>query len=201
MVDTIPTSHQSQEGDADRADKHDYGYYEDHIRRDLDCRVFVDFEVFMKRVLHVPDDWRTRWGPAIDAVKADAKFNKQHERYCALCEEGGTLEKELSADLTETANAVLEVLSRSDFKGIPLEERQHYRVSDSTHLEGGVMEKENLSPDLILLNEDRSVPCPKKTKSARRVNPLHTLDVNPRGNALCDGRNIPRFAVDGKCAR
>jgi len=37
-----------QEGDADRVDKYDRVDYEDYIREDLGCRVFVDYEVFMK---------------------------------------------------------------------------------------------------------------------------------------------------------
>ena len=99
-----------QEGDTDRVDKYDREDYEDYIREDLSCRVFVDFEVFMKRVLHVPDDWETRWGPAIDAVKASTRFNKHHKDYCELCEESGTLEKNFYPALMETANAVLDVV-------------------------------------------------------------------------------------------
>jgi len=53
-----------------------YSGYDDCIHEDLTSRVFVDFEVFIKRFLHAPDDWKTLWGPAIDAVKVDSAFNK-----------------------------------------------------------------------------------------------------------------------------
>jgi len=110
-----------QEGDTDRVNRYDCRDYEQYIREDLSCRVFVDFEVFMKDVLHVPEDWKTLWSPAIDAVKTDANFNKHHKKFCGLCEEGGTLEKNFYPPLMETANAVLEVVHGSSFEGIPSE--------------------------------------------------------------------------------
>ena len=158
--------------------------YDDYILQDLNSRVFIDFELFIKTTLHVPDDWRTRWGPAIDAIKADAKFNEYHEKYCGLCEEGGTPE-DFNTYFMETANAAVGVLSRSDFKDIPLEERQRYRDSGSTQR----------FPGIIFLNADRRDPCPGENK-----NPLHTVHVSPHGNVLCDGRNVSRYSIDGKRA-
>ena len=187
---------QRQEGDTDRVDKYDRGDYEDYIREDLSCRVFVDFEVFMKSVLHVPDDWKTRWGPAIDAVKADAKFTEHYKEYCGLCEEGGTLEKDFYPPLMETANAVLEVLSQSNFNDIPSKKRQYYHVNDPNHIKGGVMSKSGLSPDPILLHKNH--PHPNSKRSLHWANPLHVLEVKPYNNALCDGNTIPRLVIDGK---
>jgi len=43
--------------------------------------VFIDIEDFMKSVLHVPADWRARWGPAIRAVKHNPDFMKHYLRY------------------------------------------------------------------------------------------------------------------------
>ncbi|KAF9642500.1 hypothetical protein BDM02DRAFT_3273448 [Thelephora ganbajun] len=188
---------QRQEGDTDRVDRYDRGDYEEYVREDLNCRVFVDYEVFMKDVLHVPDDWRTEWGRAIEAVKADAKFNEHHERYCDLCEEAGTLEKHFYPPLMETANAVLDVVSRSYFKKIPPGKRQYYHVNDPNHLKGGVMNKNSLSPDLVLLHKNRPDPRTSRSRSLHWANPLHVLEVKPYDNALCDGKNMPRLVVDG----
>ena len=187
-----------QEGHTtDRVDKYDREDYEEYIREDLGSRVFVDFEVFMKRVLHVPDDWKTRWAPAIEAVEADAQFDKHHQKYCGLCEKHGTLENDFYQPLMETANAALAVLSRSDFDGIPSEPRQYYHTNHPNHVKGGVMNKKHLSPDLVLLHQDRSHPG---RGSVHWANPLHVLEVKPYDNALCEGKNMPRLVVDGKRA-
>jgi len=192
--------HKGQEGDTDRVDKYDRADYEDYIREDLGCRVFVDYEVFMKQVLHVPDDWKTRWGPAIDAVKADGEFKRHHEQYCKMCNEGMTPEKEFYSPLMETANAVLEVVSRSNFNHIPSERRQYYCVSDPSHLRGGVMSKKNLCPDIVLLHKNRTPPEDTKEKLVYWANPLHVLEVKPYDNAICDGARMPHLIVDGEDA-
>ena len=128
---------QGQEGDTDRVEKYDRGDYDDYIREDLKSRVFVDFEVFMKHVLHVPDDWKTLWEPAIEAVKEDPSFNEHHTKYCHQCDKSGSREASFYEPLMDTANAVLKVLSRSTFDGISPGIPQHYRVNDPKKLRGG----------------------------------------------------------------
>jgi len=190
---------QRQEGDTDQVDQYNSGYYEDCVRGDLNCRVFVDFEVFMKHVLHVPDDWKTRWGPAIDAIKANATFGEHHEKYCRLCEEKGMTEENLYPCLVEVINAALDVIFRTGFEDIPSERRQYHHINNPSHVKGGVMDKKGLSPDLILTQEGRCRPDARG--SLHRENPLQVLGAKLYDNALCDGRNIPRLAVDGKRAR
>ena len=139
---------QKQDGDTDRVDKYDREDYEECVWEDLSCRVFVDNEVFMKYVLHLPTDWRTKWAPVIDAVNTNANFEGHHEACRGLCDEKGTVEKDFYQPLVKTANAVLEVISRS--------------------------------------------------KSLHWANPLHVLEVNSYGNAICDGGDMPKLVVDGK---
>ena len=43
-----------------------------------DHSIFIDIEDFMKSVLHVPSDWRARWGPVIHAVKRNPDFMKHY---------------------------------------------------------------------------------------------------------------------------
>ena len=188
---------QKQEGDTDRVEKFNREDYDDYIREDLKSRVFVGFEVFMKYVLHVPDDWETAWGPAMEAVKADPDFEEQHKEYCKQCKKFGSQEKPFYAPLMNTANAVLDVLSRSTFDGISPNISQHYRVNDPKKLRGGVFNKFHLSPDLVLLhNECR----PSEEEDLHWANPLHILEVKPYDNALCDGTTVPRLVIDGQCA-
>ena len=188
----------SRQGQEDGTNGFDACYradYEDYIREDLNSRVFVDFEVFLKTVLHVPEDWKTKWKLAIDAVKADVEFNKNHETYCELCEKRGTLEEDFYPSLMGMANAALNVLYRTPFEGIPADKRQYYHVNNPDIFKGGVMNKRGLSPDLVVLHKDR--PGDYK-KPPHWANPLHILEVKPFDNALCEGRNIPRLVVDGE---
>ena len=195
-----PNSHgtavrQKQDGNSDRIDKYDREDYEEYVREDLGSRVFVDYEVFMKYVLHVPEDWETKWKPALDAVKADANFQKFHKDYCGLCDGKKTPEKDFYPPLVQTANAVLDVVSRSNFEGITSGKQQYYRVNDPRRISGGVMNKHGLSPDLVLLDKG----FPDTSTSLHWANPLHVLEVKPHDNAICDGENMPRLVVNGKC--
>ena len=168
-----------QEGDTDRVDGYKRSDYDDYIREDLNSRVFVDFEVFLKSVLHVPHDWKTLWGPAIEAIKADGKFIGHHEKYCDLCGKRGTVEKSFYGPLMETANAVIDVLSRNEFGGISPGSPQHYHVNDPKRLQGGVMNWANLSPDLVVLHKDCTAPEDSKTKDKKSNNTNNTRTKDP----------------------
>ena len=198
MPDITPLSRgssmfQRQEGDTDRVDGYTRGDYDEYIREDLQSRVFVDFEVFMKYVLHVPDDWRTRWKEAIKAVKESSKFKDHLKKYSRHCNDSSASEASLYNPLKDSANAVLEVLSQFDdiSPGIP----QRYCVNDPKRLRGGVIS--NLSPDLVVLHKGCERP---EGRSLHWANPLHILEVKPSGGAICDGMNMPRLAVNGKRA-
>ena len=102
------------EYDREEDEEGDREGYEEHVRKDLSHRVFVDHEVFVKYVLHVPENWKTKWRPALDAVKADANFKKHHESYCGLCGGNRALEqKNFYSPLTEMDNTVLDVVLHS----------------------------------------------------------------------------------------
>ena len=234
VPNNTPSNHGSaarmkQEGNTDRVDGYKRSDYDDYIREDLNSRVFVDFEVFLKSVLHVPHDWKTLWGPAIEAVKADGEFTGHHKQYCDLCGDNRTVEESFYNPLMETANSVIDVLSRNEFKDIS-GSPQRYHVNHPKRLRGSVMNRSNLSPDLVVLHKDCPAPekskikdpkakdskaenskaksikhegtNPKGAKPSDRLhwaNALHILEVKPYDSAICDGLNIPRLIVDGKC--
>jgi hypothetical protein len=112
------TDHGQELGDTRSVDsgykREDY----DHVYECLNSRVFVDFEVFLKSALHVPDDWKTLWGPAIEAVKADGKFSTHHREYSQRCEVFGSLEGSFYEPWMETANSIIDVISARQFDGI-----------------------------------------------------------------------------------
>ena len=58
----------------------------------------------------VPEDWRSAWGSAIEAVRADSDFQRHHEGHCGKCNDSDATEKSSHPFLIETANAALSVL-------------------------------------------------------------------------------------------
>ena len=187
------SAHQGQESDTDSVEGYTRDDYDDYIREDLRSRVFVDFEVFMKHVLHVPDDWKTKWGPAVDAVKADRNFEQHLEGYGKHCNDSSALDVSFYDPLVDTANAALDVLSR--FNGISLGIPQCCWVNDPKELRGKVFIKTNLFPNMVALYKDCEHPG---EESFNWANHLHILEARPFGVALCDGRNMPRLVVNGK---
>jgi len=107
-----------QEDETDQAEGYHSADYERYIREDLHGRVFVEFEVFMQHVLHVPDNWKSEWGSAIEAARADPDFKRSLEEYCEPCVDSNSDEESFYDPLTDAVNAVLAVVSRETFEGI-----------------------------------------------------------------------------------
>ena len=166
--------------------------YDDCIRQDLTSRVFVDFEVFIKHVLHVPDDWRTLWGPAIDAVKVDSAFNKHHKEYREHCDGIGLQEYTFHGPVMDIMNTVIEVWSRSTSGNTTSKVSQYHRVNDPREPLDGVTNNVNPSRDLLVLHKD------PKGEDEHWADLLHILQVRPDGGGLCDGKKIPRLVYNGK---
>ena len=185
-----------QEGNTDREDRYKCDEYEEYVREDLKSRIFVDFEVFMKSVLHVPDAWKSRWGSMIKAVKDNSEFRELLKMYRKVCDTPGPHETDFYKPLMEIANKVLDLLSECEFdthSGID----QRYHVNDPKVLRGGVFNKVGLIPDLVVLHEGRK---PGGKPGLHWANPLHILEVKPYDNALCEGTDTARLVVDGKPA-
>ena len=187
---------QRQDGNTDRVDGYVCDDYDDYVREDLKSRVFVDFEVFMKRVLHVPEDWRTEWRPVIEAVLSNPEFKNNHEEYRKCCNNRSAREVSFYGPLMGAANAVLSVLSRPQFSGSDSGIPQLYHVNDPKKFQGGSFSRANLPPDPIVLPEG----CGTEAKRVRWANALHILEVKPYGTAICDGDNMPRLVFDGEYA-
>lgn len=186
------SSRKRTEGDTDRDGNYRREDDDDYIHKDLKSRVFVDFGVFLKSVLHVPPDWRTKWKPIIEAVKEDGEFKRYYEEYCQKCGVIGSPEKPFYQSLMMTANAALNVVSSS--RVIP-RNAQYHCVNSTGTFRGGVMGKKGLAPDLVVLRDE----CKHlQTQDLHWASVLHVVEVGPYGAAICDGKHMPRLIVDGK---
>jgi len=205
-----PMSHgtstlQKLEHDTDKAQKHDSAKYEQYIAQDFERhRVFVDIDVFMKNVLHVPKNWKKLWGPTINRIKRNKKFSTPHWEYARKCGAHRTLEEEFYKPLVQMGNAVLDLSESLANKSVKARTPQRYLRNDPRKMSDGVMK--GLSPDVVTVHRDflhnigpGEMTEQRLTKSNLSwAQPLQVLEVKPWDNALVDGSHMPRLKVEGE---
>ena len=194
--------------------KHTSSKYEEYIAQDFDRhRVFVDMEVFMKHVLHVPDNWEELWGPTIETIKTDKAFKNSLSEYLLCCGSSSVTEPAFYGPLVDRVNAVLSVTGSSNSdKAVKPKTRLRYLRNDPKRILGGMMPA--LSPDIVAVHADFLDHIPQQGRDAGQLEglnltwaqPLQVLEVKPWNNALIDGSCMPRLAVNGErgidiCAR
>jgi len=151
-------------------------------------RVFVDIEVFMKNVLHVPDNWKELWGPIIDGIKSHPKFLMAYLDYSHQCDIEG-LEERFYGPLVDMTNAILTCCNSSLDHCVWPRICQHYFRNDLKRVLLGAMT--DLYPQGW---EKRHI----KQTNLSWAHPLRVLEVKPSGGALVDGSFMPRLEVNGK---
>jgi len=188
--------------DEDQVPKYDCAKYEEYIAQDFKRhRVFVDIEVFMKHVLHVPEDWRELWGETIEEIKRDEAFSAAYFDYSSQCKTQG-LEERFYKPLVDMANAIFSCCKLSERDCVKPRTNQRYFRNDPKRVHLGVMN--NLSPDLVAVHNDFKLDS--KELERQRIgdadmswaHPLQVLEVKPSGGALIDGSSMPRLKVNGK---
>ena len=189
--------------DTDQPQKYSSDKYEQYIVQDFERhRVFVDIDVFMENVLHVPNDWRETWGDAIARIKVNGPFHNALIEYTHLCDTSGTPERDFYSPLVDMTNQILN-LSRSQ-ESVKPQTPQRYLVNDPKRLSCGVIN--DLSPDIVAVHGD-FLPYvdveedPLKKPRMTWAHPLQVLEVKPWDNALVDGSCMPRLKVNGKRAK
>ena len=190
--------------DTYQVSKYDSTRYEQYTAQDFEHhRVFIDIDVFMERVLHVPENWREVWGPAIKKIKLDKAFSSAGSNYSRQCKIEG-FEKRFYKPLVDMANAILRCSESSLGDCVKPRTYQRYLVNDPQRLSGGIMN--DLSPDIVAVHHDflpHLRPEELKQQEIQRTNiswahPLQVLEVKPSGGALVDGSCMPRLMVNGK---
>jgi len=147
---------------------------DEYSLREFECsRVFVDVDVFMKHILHVPENWRKLWGRTIMRIKRDGAFSISYWDYRHECEIQGVEESRLYRPLVDMANAVLDSLTKDS-------------LDESVKLR---------TPQRYLRNNPKKVH-PKGSNLTRAEPP----QVESSDDALDDGSWIPRLKVNGERA-
>jgi len=194
--------------DTDKNQTYDVDKYEEFITQDFERhRVFVDIDVFMKHVLHVPENWKGLWGRTIRQIKRDGVFSTAHWDYYRQCATRGVKESDFYKPLVDMGNAILAITSLDDSEDyIKPRTPQTYLRNDPKRVLCGVMT--DLSPDIVAVHDgflphirsgERDGRCLEQS-NLTWAQPLQALEVKPWDGALVDGSCMPRLKVNGTSA-
>ena len=192
-----------QQPDAEVTKKPTISKYERYMIQDFDShRVFVDMEVFMKHVLHVPDNWRQEWADVIQEIRCGDAFADARLEYNAQCKNSNAKEEKFYKPLVDMVNAVFDGLRSS--KKVKPKTRLRCLRNDPRKILGGMMSE--LVPDIVTVHEDFYETISKKEKKEHRLtdtnltwaHPVQMIEVKPGGNLLVDGSQMPRLVVNGE---
>ena len=152
-------------------------YDDDYILGDFDYRrVFIDIDVFMEHVLHVPENWRGLWRRTIMRIKRDETFSISYWDYRRECGIRSPKESRFYRPLVDMSNAILK-FSTEDSLDEPVKLRTPPRYPrknpEKVHPEGS---------------------------NPTRAQPLQVPEVELLDDALDDGSRIPRLKVNGEQA-
>jgi len=140
------------EPDTDRTRERDSVKYEQYIAQDFKRHwVFVDIDVFMKHVLHIPKNWKELWNTTIRYIRRHQNFLLPHWDYAHRCETQRTKELEFYRPLADMGNAIIELSELSKDESVKARTRQCYLMNDPGKVLGRVMR--NLSPDIVAVFE------------------------------------------------
>ena len=196
---------QRLELNTDRIRKYDIANYEQYILQDFERhRVFVDIDVFMKNVLHVPENWKDLWGRTIRRIKRDKVFSTAHWDYSRQCGTQGVQEWRFYKPLVDMGNAILDFSESSPDTFVKPQTPQRYLRNDPKRVLCGVMN--DLSPDVVAVHDGFLPHICSGERDERRLKqsnltwaqPLQALEVKPWDSALVDGSCMPRLKANGK---
>ena len=192
-----------QESDREETKKPTTSTDEQRVIQDFESyQVFVDVEVFMKHVLHVPDNWRQEWADVIREIRRGDSFADAHFAYDAQCKKSGFKEEKFYKPLVGMVNAVFDGL-RSFEKAKQKTRLCRLRNDPKETLDGMMSE---LVPDTVAVREDFFEEISEKEKEEKRstdtnlpwAHPMQMIELKPGGNLLADGSQMPRLVVNGE---
>lgn len=189
----------------DRVQKYDSAKYEEYIAQDFEShRVFVDIDIFMTHVLHVPKNWKVLWGWTIRRAKRDRAFSTALWEYSRRYGTQGLDEWKFYKPSVDMGNAILNFSVRSPDDSVKPKTPQRYLRNDPKKVLCGVIN--DLSPDVVAVHDGFLSHIRSGGRDGGSLNgpnltctqPLQVLEVNPWDSALVDGSCMPRLKLNGK---
>ena len=193
--------------DTDQAQEYYSTKYDQYIVRDFEhYRVFLDIDVFMKRVLCVPENWKELWGPIIGRIKRDRVFLTALWDCSRRCKTQEVQEQRFYKPLVDMGNVILNLSKPSSDDTIKPQILQRYLVGDPERVLCGVMN--NLPSDIAavrdgfllhILSEDEEWHL--EDTNLTQAQPFQMQEADAQDDVLVDGSCIPRLKIDGKSTK
>ncbi|KAK0479930.1 hypothetical protein EDD18DRAFT_841061 [Armillaria luteobubalina] len=135
---------QTQDGQNHKMDEPDA-----YLKDDLRHRIFVEFDTFLVKVLHLPADWRVSLKSNIATVQEDEKYRTYFRDYLDLCNNVGTgidKERKLYRPHADLCNRVIDVLHRQSTSKVGEEDLIQFFPIDPYVVRGSMA---MVKPDMV----------------------------------------------------
>ena len=184
--------------------RYDSPEYERYIIQDFDYhRVFIDIDVFMKHVLHVPENWKELWGETVRRIKRDKAFSIAHWDYSRQCETQGVQERGFYKPLVDMGNAILDFRESSPGDCVMPRTPRRYLRNDPKRVLRGVTNDLSSGPAAVHHGFLLHVCSGERDEHRFResdftwVQPLQALEGGSWDSVLVDGSYMPRLKANG----
>ncbi|KAK0498092.1 hypothetical protein EDD18DRAFT_1461191 [Armillaria luteobubalina] len=135
---------QTQDGQNHKMDEADA-----YLKDDLRHRIFVEFDTFLVKILHLPADWRVSLKSNIATVQEDEKYRSYFKDYLDLCNNVGTgidKERKLYRPHADLCNRVIDVLHRQSTPKVGKEDLIQFFPIDPYVVRGSMA---MVKPDMV----------------------------------------------------
>ena len=170
-------------------------------------QVFVDIDVFMAHVLHVPEDWEVSWDSVIRKIKCDSAFLAAHRDFTRRSGTQGAEEWRPHKSLVDMTNVVVEFSDMLPDAPAKPRTRAHHLGNDKQ----GAPRRLTNDPktDVIAVHSSFLPYLRLEEREQNRLaepnpawaQPLQLLEVKSLDCALVDGSCMPRLRTNGKPIR
>ncbi|KAF8914748.1 hypothetical protein CPB85DRAFT_1433490 [Mucidula mucida] len=110
-------------------------------------RVYLSFEMFLHKVMNLPDDWQSdaHFMRCLDALEADTELRGKMDAYFVQCDVKNHKEQTLYVPASAVFNRATDVLAKLD--GIPQDDTVYVYRQDKRRIHGS-LDRADICPDL-----------------------------------------------------
>ncbi|KAK0490361.1 hypothetical protein IW261DRAFT_8410 [Armillaria novae-zelandiae] len=172
---------QTQDGQKHKIDEADA-----YLKDDLRHRIFIEFETFLVKILHLPDNWRVSLESDIVAVQNDAEYRTLFKGYLDVCNEVGTgieKERELYRPHTDLCNRVIDVLHGQPTSEVGEEDVIRFDPIDPYVVRGSVVKPDIVGVLRVLFRTSEGIKAHKFIQTiGDKSNPIVVVEPDPNGD-------------------
>ncbi|KAK0231483.1 hypothetical protein IW262DRAFT_1292362 [Armillaria fumosa] len=193
-------SHSVAELQTQDGQNHKMGEADAYLKDDLRHRIFIEFDTFLVKVLHLSADWRVSLKSDIAAVQKNAKYRTSLRAYLRLCDEVGTgidKERELYRPHADLCNHVIDVLQGRPALKVPECDLIRFERIDPFVVRGSIA---MVKPDIvgvlrILFSTPEGIEAHNFIKTiGNKPNTAVVVEPNPNGDKSKESKSTRKHA-------